>query len=238
MLTTLLIAGVVLVVGGLVQGVVGFGLGLVAVPVLALLDPHLVPAPMLLITTIHPALSVVRERDHVHWQGVGWALLGRLPGTVVGVLAVGLLPQRPFLVLVGVGVLAFTVLSVISWHPRPTPPALTAAGLVSGVFGTATAIGGPPLALLYQHERGARIRATLAAYFLVGSVVSVFSLAVAGHLGWGDVRLAATLAPFLLLGFLLSGPVRALVDGERIRHAVLAVAGLSALALIGRSVLL
>jgi uncharacterized protein len=136
-----------------------------------------------------------------------------------------------------VGVLGFTVLSTISWHPRPTPPALATAGVVSGAFGTAMAIGGPPVALLYQHEHGARIRSTLSAYFMLGTVLSVAGLAMAGHLHVRDAIPAALLVPFLLAGFALSGPARRLVDGGRIRYAVLGFAGLSALVLIGRSLL-
>ena len=100
------------------------------------------------------------------------------------------------------------------------------------------AIGGPPVALLYQHEKGARIRSTLSAFFLLGSFVSAASLAAAGHLGGHEVRSALVLVPFLLFGFVLSGPVRKHVDGGgRIRFLVLAFAGASALVLIARSVL-
>jgi uncharacterized membrane protein YfcA len=232
---TLLAAGLAVALGGLIQGALGFGLALVSVPVVALLEPALLPAPMLLVMTIHSVLTMLREHDQVDWRGVSWAILGRLPGTVIGVLVVDSLPQRAFFVVVGVGVLLFTVLSVISWHPRPTPPALTTAGLVSGAFGTAMAIGGPPLALLYQHEQAARIRSTLAAYFTLGTVVSAAALALAGHLRVHDAVSALVLVPFLLAGFALSGPARRLVDGGRIRYAVLSFAGLSALVLIGRS---
>ncbi|HEV2779339.1 MAG TPA: sulfite exporter TauE/SafE family protein [Actinophytocola sp.] len=237
MTVTLLIAGVVLALGGLVQGTVGFGMALVAVPVLALVEPSLLPGPMLLVGTVHTVLTLWREHGHVDWRGVGWATLGRLPGTVVGVLVVDSLPQRGFLTVVGLGVLAFTVLSVVSWHPRPTPGALTTAGVVSGAFGTSMAIGGPPVVLLYQHEDGARIRATMAAYFTIGAPISAVGLAVAGHLDGRDARAAAILAPFLLVGFALSGPARRLVEGGRIRWAVLGFAALSALVLIGRSLL-
>ncbi|HEU5475231.1 MAG TPA: sulfite exporter TauE/SafE family protein [Actinophytocola sp.] len=237
MSTTLLVAGIALALGGLIQGVVGFGLALVATPVLALLEPGLLPAALLLVTMVHTGLAVLREHEHVDWTGVGWAMLGRLPGTVVGVLIVDSLPQRAFSVVVGTVVLAFTVLSVLSWRPRPTPRALTTAGLVSGAFGTAMAIGGPPVALLYQHESGARIRSTMSAFFLVGGLVSVLALAVTGHLDGDDAVSAALLAPFLLVGFALSGPARGLVTGGRIRYAVVGLAGLSALVLIGRSLL-
>lgn len=237
MSTTLLIAGAVLAFGGLVQGMVGFGIALIGVPVVALLQPDLVPGPVLLVATVHTVLSVLREHEHVDWRGVGWMMVGRVPGTAIGVLVLGLLPQRAFFIVIGIGVLAFTMLSMASWRPRPTPRALTTAGLVGGAFGTAMAIGGPPVALLYQHEQGARIRSTLGAYFMIGSALSAAALAIAGHLDGNDVGSAALLAPFLVLGFLLSGPARRLVDGGRIRHAVLVFAGVSALALITRSLL-
>src|SRR5947208_4577635 len=153
----MVLAGLVLAIGALVQGVVGFGLALVAVPALALVDPSLVPAPMLLVSSAHTVLTVAREHAHVDWRGVGWAMLGRLPGTVIGVYVVDALPRKAFFIVIGLGVLAFVVLSVITWHPRPTPRALTTAGFLSGAFGTAMAIGGPPVALLYQHDHGARI---------------------------------------------------------------------------------
>jgi uncharacterized protein len=234
--TSLLIAGLVLTFGAVVQGIVGFGIAIIGVPIAALVMPELVPGPLLLLAPIHTVLALVRERKHVDWRGVGWASAGRLPGGVLGVVAVDSLPQRQFFIVVGLGVLLFTVLSMITWKPRPTAPALATAGVVSGAFGTAMAIGAPPVALLYQHDRGARIRATLAAFLLLGAVMSVGTLALAGHLGWHDVALAGTLAPFIVLGFALSGPARRRID-SRIRYAVLAIAGLSALALISRSLL-
>jgi len=234
--TSLLIAGSVLAFGALVQGIVGFGIAIVGVPIAALIMPELVPGPLLLVAPVHTLLSLVRERHYVDWRGVGWASLGRLPGGLVGVVIVDSLPQRQFFVVVGSGVLLFTVLSMITWSPRPTPPALATAGVLSGAFGTAMAIGAPPVALLYQHDRGARIRATLAAFLLLGSLMSALMLALAGHLGTHDLVLAGMLAPFILLGFALSGPARKVVD-SRIRYAVLAIAGASALGLISRSLL-
>ncbi|MFL6142660.1 MAG: sulfite exporter TauE/SafE family protein [Labedaea sp.] len=232
---TLLIAGLALTVGGFVQGSVGFGLALVSVPVLALVRPDLVPGPMVLVGTVHTVLSVLREHTHVDWRGVRWATLGLLPGTVLGAVLVAALPQRGFALVVGAGVLAFTVLSAVSPELRPTPPALTSAGFLSGTFGTAMAIGGPPVALLYQREHAAKVRSTLSAFFLLGAAPSVLALLLTGQLDGHDVRSAVTLAPFLVAGFALSGPARRLVSGGRLRYAVLGFAGISAVALILRS---
>ena len=149
-------AGLVVALSALVQGAVGYGMALVAAPLLALVDPTLVPVPLILLTSGHAVLAVVRDGRHADWPGIGWAMLGRLPGTGLGVLAVVALSQRVFSLLVGLSVLACVVLSLLTWRPRPRPGSLLVAGLVSGAGGTAASIGGPPIALLYQDAAGPR----------------------------------------------------------------------------------
>ncbi|HEX7305120.1 sulfite exporter TauE/SafE family protein [Lentzea sp.] len=234
----LALAGVVVACGGLLQGLIGFGLALVAVPLLALLDPALVPVPVLVIASAHAVMSLAREFGHVDWRGVGWAMLGRLPGTVVGIWIVDSLDRKSFSVVVGVAVLACVLLSLVSWRPRPTPRSLVTAGVASGSFGTATSVGGPMIALVYQNESGPQVRATLAAFFTLGSVTSLVGLTVAGtvtaHKLWNGVLLV----PFLIAGFLLSTPLRRRFDAKGVRTPMLVVAGASAVVLIVRSAFL
>jgi uncharacterized membrane protein YfcA len=234
---TIALAGLAVALGALVQGSIGFGLALVAAPLVAIIDPRLVPVPMLLLATGHAMLMLRREYRHADWTGVGWALLGRLPGIVLGVLAVALLPPRWFAVVVAVTVLTCVVLSVVRWHPRPTVPALLVAGVVSGAGGTASSIGGPPVALLYQDAQGPRVRATLGAYFAAGSLLSLAGLLVGGQVSGDSLRAAALMVPFMVAGFLLSGPARRLLDRGWTRPAVLALASGGALALLGQAAL-
>ena len=233
----ILVAGLVVALGALVQGAVGYGMALVAAPLLVLLDPALVPVPLILLTTVHSVLAVVRDGRYADWTGVGWAMLGRLPGTGLGVLAVVMLSQRTFGLIVGLCVLACVVLSLLTWRPRPQPRALVIAGIASGAGGTAASIGGPPIALLYQSEAGPRVRGTIGGYFILGSVTSIVALAAADQVTSESLVSAALLTPFLLIGFALSGPARRMLDNGRTRWAVLAVAAASAVVLIGRALL-
>jgi uncharacterized protein len=233
----IVLAGLVVALGALVQGTVGFGLALVAAPLLAILDPALVPVPLVLVSGLHAVLAMVRERADTDWAGVGWALLGRVPGIAVGVLAVATLSPRAFSAVVGVIVLVCALLSAVAWRPHPTRPALLAAGLVSGVTGTAASIGGPPVALLYQDQGGPRVRATLAAYFVAGTVLSLAGLLLGGQVDGADLLAAATLLPFVVAGFLLSSPARRLLDGGWVRPAVLGVSAAGALFLLVSAVL-
>ncbi|MBC6451010.1 sulfite exporter TauE/SafE family protein [Actinokineospora xionganensis] len=232
----LLIAGLVLLVGAAVQGTIGFGLNLIAGPILALIDPMLVPVPVLFAGTALSAMLIFREHGSVEWKNVGWAMVGRLPGNGLGLIALATLPVAGFTTLIGVSVLVCVGLSVMTWKPRPTVPTLLVAGTASGAFGTMASIGGPPIALVYQNQSGPTIRSTLSAFFLVASISSLAMLAVAGHVEQRHLVAAALLIPFLACGALISNPLRKHVEGPRLRVGVLVVAALSALLLIGKSV--
>lgn len=237
MTTTLLISGFVLLAAAVVQGAIGYGMNLIVAPLFALMDPGLVPVPLLLVATLNAALATAREHRHVDWRGVGWAMTGRVPGTALGVGVVALLPERPFAAVVGVSVLICVGLSLIAWRPRPTPRALLVAGVASGTFGTAVAIGGPPVALLYQHSAGPTIRATMAVIFALGSIASLIGLAIGGRVHGEPLTQAALLLPFMVAGFLLSNPLRRILDAGWTRPVVLVVACGSAVVLIARSLL-
>ena len=43
-------------------------------------------------------------------------------------------------------------------------------------MGSITSIGGPPMALVYQHRTGPELRATLALFFVFGSSLSILLL--------------------------------------------------------------
>lgn len=229
------VLAVAVTVGALVQGSVGLGLGLVAAPVAALVDPELMPGVMLWLAALYPVLTLIAEGRHVDWHNLRWAFAGRIPGTVLGVFVVSALSARLLGLLVGLMVLLAVVLT---WQVVTLPmrrDVMVGVGVVSGVTGTATSIGGPPLALVYQHETGPKLRATLASYFLIGAALSLAGLAVVGQLRGVDTVWAAALAPFLVVGFVLSGAVRRHVDAGRTRAAVLIVCAASALALVLRS---
>jgi hypothetical protein len=234
----LAVAGFVVALGGLLQGLIGFGLALVAVPLLALLDPALLPVPVLMVATAHASMSLAREFGHVDWRGVGWAMLGRLPGTLVGIWIVDSLDPRGFGLVVGGSVLACVLLSITTWRPEPLPKSLVTAGFASGSFGTATSVGGPMVALLYQNQAGPQVRATLGAFFVLGSGASIIGLLAAGQVTSHQLWAGLALIPFLIAGFLLSGPLRKKFDAGGIRTPMLIVAGASAVVLIVRSALL
>ncbi len=221
--------------GATVQGTVGIGLNLVAAPVVTLVAPQLMPVVPLLWAVTYPVGALVRDWRHADWGSLWWAVGGRVPGTVVGVLVVAWASDRFLGVVVGVMVLLGVLLTWRAVRVPVTWQSLTTAGFVGGVTGTATSIGGPPVALVYQHRPGPEIRANMAAYFCLGGVVSLVGLGVGGQLSLHDLWAALLLTPALLLGHAVSGPLRGHLDAGHTRVAVLVICAASAVALLVRS---
>jgi hypothetical protein len=158
-----------------------------------------------------------------------------LVGTAAAVLLVKNLSAEGMGLMFGTLVLAAVALSAAGWHPLPRARNLLLAAGATGFMGTATSVGGPPMALVYQSESGVRLRGTLSAVFLTGGLLSLAGLALAGRFGPAELAAGLGLLPGVVAGFLLSGPLATYLDGRWLRPAVLAVSAAAALAVLARS---
>ncbi|MFM7059917.1 MAG: sulfite exporter TauE/SafE family protein [Actinomycetes bacterium] len=210
--------------GATAQGVVGLGLNLLAVPLVAIIDPGAVPGAFVLMGVPLSLAIAVRERHEIDHAGLRWVIAMRVPGTVVGVVIVSLVSQSALLVAVGVIIVIGVALLRFRAPSEITAGEASAAGFAAGVMGTTAAIDGPPLALLYQHHAGPRLRATLAVAFIVGSLMSATALAVGGQLTWHQVVFAAAMLPAVGLGYFVSHHLAPRVHAAHLRRAVLALA--------------
>jgi uncharacterized membrane protein YfcA len=227
-----LLAEAVVLVGSVLQGSVGFGLGLLAAPVLVILDPSLVPGPVLASSLFLSILVAFREHPSIDLHGVGWALVGRIPGTFLGAAVLALIPRKETSLLVGAMVLLAVVLVATGARVTRTRRALLGAGALSGFMATTTSIGGPPMALLYQDSGGNRVRGTLSGFFLVGLVIALGALSLVGRFGPAEVLSSVLLLPAVLAGFLVSLRVAAILDQGHTRKAVLTASALAGLAAV------
>lgn len=231
------VAGLFVALGGFVQSGVGLGLGLVAAPVVTLLDPGLMPGSMLVAGAFLPVLILAREARHTDWPGVSWALAGRIAGTAAGIWLLTAVPVQALGILVGVAVLAVIAAGSLGRELPRNRWTLLGAGVVSGTTGTATSIGGPPVALLYQREHGARVRATLSFFLFVGNSLAIAALAVAGRMPARDVAAGLIFLACAAVGLAAAARFRRFLDAGRIRAALLVTAGASAIILIAHSLL-
>lgn len=231
-LTYLLGVNIITTLGALLQGSVGFGLGLISVPLLTLINPRFIPAPLLLAALILNLLIFNRELPHAEFKTVGWAVSGRLVGAVIGGLILKIIPGNYLNFLFGTMVILAVLLTAIKLKIPRNSSNILVAGTASGIMGTTSSIGGAPLAIVFQHEQGPRIRASLSVIFIFGTILSLLSLFFIGRLGKTELILTLQLLPGVILGFLLSKKTASVLDRGFIRRAILIVSAASGLLVI------
>lgn len=217
-----------------VQGALGIGFALILAPVVGLLQPGLLPVMLLILMLPLNAQVAWRERASVDWAGAKWITVGRFAGTFAGLWLLAALSVHQLDLAVGWFTVIAASAALLAPPFTPTRPAAIGVGIFTGVTETATGIGGPPLALLYQHTGGPTLRATVALCFLVGELMSLALLAVAGKIATGQLLAALYLMPLVIVGTALSKTVHSRIGGKGMRIAVLVFALISGAYLIVR----
>ena len=222
----------VVFVAATVQASIGIGLGMIASPVLLFADPDFIPTAIML--AVLPLTFTVAwvDREHIEARDVGFALIGRVPGVIAGALVVAALSERVLAVMVAASVLLAVLASITGRLFEPTDRALVVAGLASGFAGTTTGVGGPPMALTYQNSDPATMRATISAFFAIGSLMSLAALALAGEVGMRQLQLTLLILPGVGLGVVTSRRVKDHLRPDVVRPAVLAICTVASVALL------
>ncbi len=231
------LAGLVVAVilfGAMVQAGLGMGFGQAAAPLLALIDPHLVPGPVLMLGFVTATWGAWQERELIAWSEVGTGLGGRLTGAAAAVAALAMLPDRKtFMLVFGLMIAVSVIMSVAGWRMAFNRVNLMAMGALSGLTGTITSIGAPPLAIVYASREAKTARPTLSAFFSAGCLISLTGLFASGWSGPGDILLAAMMAPPMIAGTVLAWRLKGKFD-KRYRPLLLGLAGTAAITLIAR----
>ncbi|MFC9501178.1 TSUP family transporter [Streptomyces sp. NPDC056982] len=229
------VLAVTVALAAFVQGSSGLGFALIVAPVAGILDPGLVPV-FVLASMIPLNLYVAwRERSSLDLRGAGWITGARLAATPAGLAVLWLIPERSLGLFVGGATVLAAVASLTVPAFTPGRAAYVGAGAVTGLTETATGVGGPPLALVYQHRPPAELRSTVAACFLIGEVASLALLFATGKAEVTELGEAVALLPAIAAGAWLSRLVHHRLDARRMRLFVLVFALVSGLVLMLRA---
>ncbi|CAN5703703.1 sulfite exporter TauE/SafE family protein [soil metagenome] len=225
----ILLALLAVFAGAVIQGSVGFGFSLTAVPTLALVRPEALPVTVLCLAIPMTGFMALNERREINLPAFAWITGGRVPGTVVGAALLAVVPDNSLARFLGIFIIAAVATSFIGPSFNPTRIAQLSGGVASGVMSTAAALGGPPLALVNQRSSGPKLRSTLALSFLAGILMSLTVLMITGHVAGWHLFLALKLLPAMILGLMSSRFIAGLLDERLLRPAVLGFAAVSGL---------
>lgn len=227
--------GVVILLGAICQGTIGFGLGTVATPILALTKPELVPTLILALALVVSSTTLFKNRHAVAWEVVGISSLARIPGSFLGAWAVSVLSHDGLSLFIGCAVIFAMALSGLGWSPAHNTRNTLTAGMASGFLGTATSIGGPPMALILKDFDPRRVRGTLSGTFVLGCVISLLILGFSGQISSLQLTATAAYLPIAILGLIAADFLNRYINARLLNRAVLVVAIGASAALIVQS---
>jgi uncharacterized membrane protein YfcA len=191
-----------------IRGITGFGSGLIAVPLLALILPLQTVVPLVLVLDLCASLIMShRARAHVQWAEIIPLLPTSLLGIIVGATLLVNLPRAPLLTALALFVILFALRYLFNIHGDKrvsrnwSVPAGLSGGLIGALFGT----GGPPYVIYLTHriKDKSRLRATLSGLFMLDGLFRVITFLIAGLLGTHLLPLLLASAPVVFLALSL-----------------------------------
>jgi len=234
-----LAAAIIITCGAaLCQSLTGFGFALVMVPLLSLAwDVKSAVVTSTVLGTFALLPLVFEARRHVRLAAVAALVAGSLAGIPAGILLLDWIDPEALKILVGLTVIAASVLVYRVREVRATRAGVmpaVAAGVVSGVLRASTSMGGPPavLYLLGVEKDVEAFRGTILAFFLPMSLVTIVGLAAVGRVTPDVVRTSVIALPAMALGLAAGGRLRYRVREELFRLIVLLVLIFSSIGVI------
>lgn len=227
-------AGIIMFGGSVVQGALGFALGMIALPLLVEAGFSLSQAVAL--TTLSIGIQVIfgawQLRAHIPWDDVKPAAITRFLTVALGVLLllhIETMDTAAVKRLVGFGVLLGVIARVIAgkalrrrWHPAASVAAFSLSGILQGLV----AMGGPPLVLWmtardFQPKQARAFTLTL---FLLNAPVQVALLLFLSQTMSHEVILMALLiSPLIYLGTRIGVGIGDRFSKQLLNRAALAV---------------
>lgn len=171
-LMTILSYALIILAAGLIQGLTGFGFGLIAVPMLLLFLPPKTVVPVvtvlgLLITTI----MLVKLKYRVEWKRIRFLAIAGIIGMPLGTYLLVAVSGDMLKVAIGIVVASFGVLSLAGFRREIKSEGIASAlvGFASGVIKGSTSMPGPPAVLFLANQdcKKHAFQANLVAYFTI-----------------------------------------------------------------------
>ncbi len=218
-----------MLLGGMVKGVVGVGLPLVVVSLLAsFLDPKLTLALVAVPVVVTNVWQSLRGGLALAALRRFWPLIVLFVlGTWGGAQVVAAIDTDILLGMLGVVVLAFSAMSLLrpggrlgARHERLAGPCV---GLAAGMLNGVSTVNGPPL-VMYLVSLGLKKDEFVGAYGLIalcGAVPLFLSYIAVGVLGPQEMVLSTLALAPALLGLALGERLRRIIDADRFRQLLL-----------------
>jgi uncharacterized membrane protein YfcA len=205
-------AAAILALAFFVRGIAGFGSGLIAIPLLALLLPLTMVVPVIaLLDYSAAAVHGIHHRERIVWHDLLPMLPFTLAGSLTALYLLHSVDTEQLKGYLGAFVLLYALysLSGLAPHTRHSRGWAVLFGGVGGLISTLFGTGGP-FYVIYLHLRALdkmAFRATVAAIFMIDGGIRIAGYAITGLIDSDILWLTLAGIPIMLLAMYAGGHV-------------------------------
>jgi hypothetical protein len=195
----------ILFVAGWVQGVSGFGAGLIAIPLLTFIIDIKTAVPLCaLVGTVIATYMTLQLRHSFDLKKIGPLCIGSIPGIALGATLLKTVPSNLIETLMGVFLIGYGLYNLLFIIPSRRLHRRWGylAGFLTGAIGAAFSAGGPPTIIYITLNNWTKneIKATLSGFFCFASYIVIVAHLITGVTTLTVLKTFLISGPFILLG--------------------------------------
>ena len=225
-MSSLLLAVSVTFVAATLQGITGFGAGLISMSVLSSIwsvpqaTAVMIPLAVLLNLTL-----MVKQYTKVNVSSLKWILTGIPIGVMIGILCLEALPETGLKAMLGAALLASVINKLLRQPTRREYGRLTRliVGTCAGITGSALSAAGPPLLIFANLEGWSKdqFRAQLAVLFVSSALLTLICLSLRDQVNLETLSMSLSLTPGVIVGSLLGAQLGTILPRKLFNSCVL-----------------
>ncbi|WP_245451104.1 sulfite exporter TauE/SafE family protein [Borborobacter arsenicus] len=232
--TELTFVGLAGLVAGLARGFSGFGGALIFVPMAsAIMGPKIASALLLVIDGTMSLGMLPEGWKRANRREVFTMVIGALVGIPLGTAVLAFVPSVPLRWIISIVVLCLLAFLISGWRyrHRPKPHLTISVGGLSGLFGGAAQMSGPPIVAYWLGggDRPLTVRANLVLFLGISSAVSAVVYAIGGLLTAQVLLISLFVGPCYGIGVLIGSKMFTVANETAFRHICFMLIAISAL---------
>ena len=225
---TKLILAFIFLIAGFIQGLAGFGFGMVAMSLSPLLidikQANVLVAILILLDCLFVTWSV---RHAVDFRKILPIFSGAMVGVPIGVYLLKVLQPKIIKITLGIILIVFSTYSIFRKESikRIRRRWAFPVGILSGILNGVINIGGPPVIIYTHYQKWDKdsIKATLTAYFTICSAYKVVVLLLSKFVTLEIIKMGGILLPIVFFGSFLGFVWFEKVNKEQMRKITFSI---------------
>jgi len=234
-ISTFVLINFILIVSSILQMATGVTVGMIIVPLLAMISYTLVPVPIAFASLALTSMMAYKGRYHIDTKNIFQISLGMIAGILFSIFILKNIKFEYMGLIFGTFILISVFISIKIKSFTLNKNINYTGGLVSGIMGSMAAVGGQILALLFQNHPLESLKATLAFLYTLFSTVMLMIFFIFGEFSYSQFKSGLYMMPGFIIGFFVAPIFSKYFNPKYSRVIVLSMATVGAILLIAKS---